>query len=111
MMILSVSTLSCSTASFKVQTKDPNKSIFSLTEDPSLEDVVRACDKALTDCKQANTDKQVVINAQDSELKAQQNAIDDLKKDQDSMWHKPVFTITFGAVLVLLIMIISGHSK
>lgn len=79
--------------------------------DDAKDQLINACDKALNDCAKANEDKKAVINQQDRVIIGQQNEIDELKKDQDSLWSKPWFTVTLGVVATLLTLIVSGHTR
>lgn len=108
-MILSVGTLSCTTVQprFQVPPHHPKRELAADERD----EIIQACDKALTDCQAANSDKQAVINQQDRIIVDQQHQLDECKQDQSSLWSRPWYTITLGVVATLLLLIVSGHTR
>ena len=64
------------------------------------EELLQACDAALTDCEQANRDKIKVIDKQMDIIKEQTNQMEAAKKEQAMFYNHPIFYFVLGILLM-----------
>lgn len=68
-------------------------------ETKQVVDLLKSCDKALTDCEAANKSKENVIKGQGEVILAQDKQIADLEKDKNNILKSPVLWFFVGVAV------------